>query len=284
MFSSVELSDHSQLSQLFFRYGQASSDHSFVNAFGWQRVFCMQKALLPGGVCLRFVHEGYGLLMLYPVGPEPQRAYQALCRELEPGEYDFLCLGSQELPPNTLRVEPVRDLWDYLHRASDLVDYPGKELRTQRQQAQAFWREYPGARLELCDFWGEELPGAVSDLWDPAAPATAKETSFLKTVLPHARVLGLLGANLWVGEQCVGFTLASWLKPEVLNVHVEKANVAYKGVYAALRQGFLRELMARQAVAWVNREEDMGLLPLREAKLRLRPCHFVEKSRVTVGI
>ena len=137
MFSPVELADHPQLSELFYRYGQASSDHSFVNAFGWQEAFGTQKALLPGGVCLRFEHPGYGPMMLYPVGPDPHGAYRALCGALPKGEYGFLCLSSQELPFNTVSVEPVRDLWDYFHRVQELREYPGKELRTQRQQAQA---------------------------------------------------------------------------------------------------------------------------------------------------
>ena len=61
-------------------------------------------------------------------------------------------------------------------------------------------------------------------------------------------------------------------------IHIEKANQNIKGLYQYINQQFL--LNEFPNVKYVNREEDLGLDGLREAKLSYHPCKFIEKYSI----
>ena len=58
-------------------------------------------------------------------------------------------------------------------------------------------------------------------------------------------------------------------------IHIEKANPNVRGLYQAINNEFIRHSFAD--TEFVNREEDMGILGLRQAKESYHPDHFAEK-------
>lgn len=58
-------------------------------------------------------------------------------------------------------------------------------------------------------------------------------------------------------------------------MHVEKANPEIRGLYTAINKLFLENEFPD--VEFVNREEDLGLEGLRQAKLSYKPIKLVEK-------
>ena len=57
--------------------------------------------------------------------------------------------------------------------------------------------------------------------------------------------------------------------------HFEKANSAFRGLYQLVCREFC--LTLPEEVIYVNREEDMGLPNLRQAKEALKPDHMAER-------
>ena len=64
------------------------------------------------------------------------------------------------------------------------------------------------------------------------------------------------------------------------HIFFEKANPNIRGLYQAINRDFLMHEFA--ATEFVNREEDMGLPGLRQAKMEYNPDHFAEKYDVVV--
>jgi len=74
------------------------------------------------------------------------------------------------------------------------------------------------------------------------------------------------------------FTLGELLNDETMVIHIEKANVAFHGLYQVINQQFLKNEWDK--IRYVNREQDMGVPGLRMAKESYYTDHMVEKFNV----
>lgn len=89
-----------------------------------------------------------------------------------------------------------------------------------------------------------------------------------------------LGGMLKVDGSIVAYTIAEELDSENLDVRFEKAIPEYAGSYQAINYMFLKE--QGSGYTWANREEDMGELGLREAKLSYNPAFMLEKFQMEI--
>jgi len=78
------------------------------------------------------------------------------------------------------------------------------------------------------------------------------------------------------------FSIGSLLNKEtqapIALIHFEKANPEISGIYPAINQLFLAN--AWKDTLYVNRENDMGLPGLRQAKKRYHPVRMIKKYTV----
>ena len=80
------------------------------------------------------------------------------------------------------------------------------------------------------------------------------------------------------GETVLAFTLGSPLSPDTFDIHFEKARPEAEAAYTVINCEFARYLRAKYpTLAYLNREDDLGLEGLRKAKLSYYPHHLVEK-------
>ena len=78
--------------------------------------------------------------------------------------------------------------------------------------------------------------------------------------------------------QILAFTMGSRLDTNLFDVHFEKAREDVDGAYAAINQAFARYLRDKYPqVRYLNREDDLGLEGLRQAKLSYCPAILLEK-------
>ena len=103
--------------------------------------------------------------------------------------------------------------------------------------------------------------------------------SAIKKALENFDALGMEGLLLMDGDTPIAMTMGSPLTEDSFDIHFEKALDIADGAYAAINQGFARHLREKHPhIAFLNREEDMGLEGLRKAKLSYLPHHMAEKS------
>ena len=104
------------------------------------------------------------------------------------------------------------------------------------------------------------------------------ERAAIDKAFRHYSALGMEGLALSDGQNIIGMTMGSRLTHDTFDVQFEKALDAYDGAYPAVNWHFARYLREKYPdLQWLNREDDMGLEGLRQAKLSYYPDRLVEK-------
>ncbi len=268
-----------------------SSDFSFVNLFIWRHAAQTQYTV-DSGFFIPYCNYKGDRFFLTPVGG-PLEYFAALCAKLNayarsrghafkmrtvPKEYVCRLLKDA---PGRYKIMPDRNNWDYLYRTRDLLLLKGRKYQQKRNQINKFQKLFRYQYQPLLPPLSEAQITACLDLFDRWAeekkhlPTLAAEKVALQEALAHMEALGLKGGALIVEGKLEAFSIGSLLHKEIALIHFEKANPELPGIYPVMNRLFLAH--AWKDTVYVNRENDMGLPGLRQAKRRYHPLRMVKK-------
>ena len=187
----------------------------------------------------------------------------------------------RELCPSCYRYERDRDNFEYIYKTSDLIDLPGKSLRQKKNHVNAFRRDYVG--YEYVDLGPEHKEEclAVADEWLDEHQTTedmAAERVGIERVFDNWEALGVKGGAIRIYGKIIAFSIGEYIHPKLAVIHFEKANPNVRGSFQIINQEFVSHAWAD--TEFINREEDMGIDGLRQAKESYHPDHFAEKYDV----
>ena len=97
-----------------------------------------------------------------------------------------------------------------------------------------------------------------------------------KLMLEHFDELQLRGGAIKVNGKIIAFTIGERLTNDTFVVHVEKAFADINGSYTIINREFIKHEASE--FKYINREEDMGLDSLRQAKLSYQPEILLEEG------
>ena len=289
--------------------GCAGSDASFANLFLLRRKYGTLAALRGGFLFRLYRGKGSRRGYAFPLGPgDPGPALDAVRADAEesgrPLEFCLVDGARAEILKakfgDAVRFEENRGDADYLYRASDLAELPGRTYMRKRNRIAKFERTFGSVELrplsaatagdarEIARRWLEEAEAAGGAPDEDAraegsedAESRAAESGAIAEALERFGEIGLRGAVLYAGGAPAAMTMASEIAPGVWDVHFEKAvgEFAANGAYAAVNRLFAAGLPGARLV---NREEDLGIEGLRRAKLSYRPAFLLDKCRAVV--
>ncbi len=293
-FKPLELGDGEIIRQVLWQYQPETSELTFTNQFIWRRHYGLSWCL-KGDRLLFLSQPPQGEPFAWPpIGPPPRleatRQLLAWLRE-ELGqktprlERADARLAAEVSGAPDLRVEPVRDHFDYLYATADLIALAGRKFHDKRNHLNAFRQAHRftyeslterhlEACLELADHWCQ-IKRCAEDI------SRLDEWEAVREALRQAAPLQLSGGVLLIEGRVVAFSLGELLNRETAVIHIEKADPQLRGAYVAINQQFLEHAWA--AVPYVNREQDLGEPGLRAAKLSYNPLRLVEKFRLTLA-
>jgi len=179
-----------------------------------------------------------------------------------------------------IQVYEEEDWSDYLYRASDLIDLPGRKYHGQKNHINYFKRTHE-------DFYFEEIAktniNEVIDFYNIYGLKSVKDSEIFleehyKTydVLENYSDYGLLGGLLRVNGSVEAFSIGE-LNNDVLFIHIEKANQQLRGAYQVISNEFARHYASNEGTEFINREEDVGDEGLRISKKSYHPCEIIKK-------
>lgn len=263
-------------------------DTSIINLCCWQHLYQGSIAKYKDNIILRFNHAGqrsYSLRFL----PEE------LMELLDVVEQDAAATGdplrifgiNEDILHYYLDTDPTlqtsysEDYSDYVYDRQALATLTGHKLQSKRNFLNRFRRNYPcyiykpldesdmQACLDLDKSWinkGLDLGHTDDEI---------NERKTIKYVFDHWRELQAVGGTIYVNGQLAAFTYGAPINSDTFDVCVEKADTAFEGAYAAINNEFVNHLPPQYL--WINREEDLGIPGLRQAKTTYHPAVKLRK-------
>jgi len=175
-----------------------------------------------------------------------------------------------------------RGEYDYIYEKEKLISLSGKKMQKRRNHFNAFLKLYDGRytykRLEREDY--NQVVELMS-LWEnnkDEAESIRQEHEGILFLLDHMDQLDYKGGCIYIDGKLEAFAIASELNHKTIQIHVEKANTEFRGLFVAISKFFLENEF--EDCLYVNREDDMELESLRYSKTQLRPLKLLEKSFV----
>lgn len=266
--------------------GMLSCEYAFGNLLAWgerYQLACQEldQRLWVYGASSDFLYFPLGApvspQLLYAASQDLQK--QGFSGKLAVIPIDYYDRHREELDAwFTWQSSP--DYFEYVHRTDVLADLPGKKLSPKRNLINQFEREYPDwtsrelnpaadkdAVLNIADVWAGHMEMDETEHIDDDLQALAAAFDFWPEV-------GFQGTVLEVQGSIVAFAIYSMMTTTMADVHFEKALRSHKGCAQMINRETARQL--RGKAEWINREQDLGVPGLRQAKQSYEPAHMIE--------
>lgn len=177
-------------------------------------------------------------------------------------------------------VEEDRDNADYLYDRQSLIDLSGQVLHKKMAHVNRFMKDHPERILLPTHIAPERDMITVLDAWAEGKSAV-EDYDATRFAIEHRETLSLTGYILYSQDTPIAFTLGEYASDDTFIVHIEKALTQYKGVYQYINRAAVSLL--REHITTINREQDLGIPGLRQAKMTYQPKGFLMKYRVTLA-
>lgn len=294
-FHRVNIDDRLEYNKILMAEPARGCEYSFANLCLWGR----QQIAYLHGCAVFFSHYNGRSLYPFPIGPgDKKAAIEALMADAEergiPCRIACICEHDREeleaMFPGVFTVRPIRDTADYVYDVNDLADLKGRKFQRKRNHFNRFRLNHPDYTIEPITAGNlEETREMVEDWFDAKAVSNPDGDYLLERIALERAFckyseLGLEGILLREDGRILAMTMGSFLSPDTVDVHFEKAREDVDGAYAAINSEFARYLRSKyECLRFLDREDDMGLEGLRRAKLSYNPHHMVDKYWACLG-
>ena len=262
-FKTVTLCDKPWVDEIVFAENSPSADYNFGNIYIWDKRYRQLIARCGDRMLTKLRYEGQPAFV-FPIGTGPLRpAIEALRAFAAERGYPLILRGItpvhraqlEEAYPGKFRYAAEENNWDYLYLAEKLSTYSGKALHGKKNHCNRFEAEND---------------------WE-FKPLSYEHDAIVRSFAAY-EWLGLEGGVLFANGKIVGFSLGEMCSADTFDVHFEKAQIDLNGAYPMVCRELTRMLMAKHpGLVYINREDDMGLEPLRQSKQSYKPVGMVEK-------
>ncbi len=292
-FNPIELSDKQLVNKYTRRNGSRICDLAFANLFVWQNRYktslCEYRDFL-------FIRELIHSMICYmlPLGDgdlaSAIRLIEADAKSVgQPYKIHLMSRGMAErlssAAPGKFEITPCRDLADYIHCASDLINLSGKKYHSKRNFITRFKSEYRGryqyediSAANMCDIFEFEKKWCRKNKCCSSV-SLMEEASAIRFMLNNFETLDAKGGLLRVDGNVIAFTAGSELCCDTFDVSLEKADYDIVGSYQMINQAFAEHQLGKYT--YINREDDMGIEGLRKAKSSYNPVCLEMKYAAT---
>ena len=274
-FHQLTLSDREAMQAVTLPSGRRNCNYTFANLVGWQFWYDTEVCVLENAVVLRYTLDGQRAYMVCTSEALSSELIEAL---FDDSNGDLTLMGLEDSQVAQLQtshlfsVEPDRDQYDYIYRRTDLATLHGKHLDAKRNHINRFRAEHPDFEYRPLTPESFDECRRLTEIWqeDKAASDTIDaEHRVMETIFSNWNALGMTGGSIFVDGRMVAFTYGSAVTTDTLDVCVEKADRHVEGAFAIINQQFAEHLP--EQYIYLNREEDMGIPGLRQAKLSYHP-------------
>jgi len=183
--------------------------------------------------------------------------------------------------PGVFEYKKDRAWFEYIYSSEDLINLAGKKFQPKRNHINKFKREYEWEYIPITE---EIIPECI-DLykrWCIENGGCRGEQDYfdefraMQTAFENFAELGLIGGALRIDGEILAYSYGQPLGADTFGVHAEKSLYEIDGGFTMINREFAEHNCLQYK--YINREEDLGLEPLRKAKLSYHPVILLEKG------
>jgi len=293
-FQPVTIDDRETIQSYFNKVDFGNCDFSFSNIFSWKHYYDTTFAVEDGFLYIRFQPANEWAGYLFPVGEGNLKAAIERMKQDADERGTELCLYAitqkmfdllEDVMPGQFIYEKGRNWYEYIYFSEDLISLSGKKYQAKRNHINKFKRTYeweylPITReiipdcLVLYDRWCAENGGCNSE------QSLIEEHIATKNAFHDFEKLGLIGGALRINGEILAYSYGQPLTKNVFGVHAEKCLYEIDGGFTMINREFAEHNCADYT--YINREEDLGIDSLRQAKMSYHPAFLLDKGWVNL--
>ena len=292
-FNPITVDDKKTITSFTLSSPLRNCDLAFSNMCSWRFLYQSEFAVYKNFLLIRFrIEDKNRIAYMRPIGNGDfkdallqleedswQHGHPLLMLGVTPVSKDLL----EEAFPGEFTYIPERDYFDYIYLREDLATLKGKKFQAKRNHVNKFKKQYV---YEYVPLTPELIPECLeleakwykANRTDADQAELREERHSMIFALQHFKELDLMGGAIRIDNQLVAFTFGSPINQDTFGVHVEKADTHYDGAYSIINQEFASRIP--EQYLYINREEDLGIPGLRQAKLSYNPTILLPKAAV----
>ncbi|MGD0782490.1 MAG: phosphatidylglycerol lysyltransferase domain-containing protein, partial [Candidatus Aminicenantales bacterium] len=266
-FKELDLADRNELLPYFERWPLEISESTFGNHFIWRRFDHPRFTLIRGNLCFCFTPPDEPAYFLQPLGDREIPETIETCLSVAP-RLSRIPRSFAERFCEGFHCAPDEDDFDYVYRASDLIELKGKKYDGKRNRIRKFERSQPWeyvrlgpADLPSCRTLFEEW---LADKGEPGGEIDAQKDAIQEALL-HFKELSMTGGAIVAEGRIAAFSIGERLNADTAVVHIEIVSPRHEGLAQLMNREFVRHEWAD--CLYINREQDLGVPGLRQAKM-----------------
>lgn len=286
-FHPISLEDYDVVWRYMSKYGEGSCQHSFVTMFSLYEKYgdaiCERNGFL---YVLRehLCHDGIRVYLAPMGGGDRRKAFEMILEDAHSHdakvEFQTLtetaCVFLEQQFPGRFQITACRDYAEYIYSTERIAAFSGAKLRKKRQQIHKFYREY-GDRVSVTRIKKEDFPEilAFEEKWlqqnmeDHDRVALEREARAIKLQLEHFDALHISGIVVRIDQGVRGYGYGAPISDTYYDALIEKGDRDIPNIYRVLRQESVKQCAL--SYTYVNQEEDVGVMGLRQVKLSYEP-------------
>ncbi|NLB32726.1 MAG: DUF2156 domain-containing protein [Tissierellia bacterium] len=294
-FKSLTLEDKEIIEKYIDKSKLDSYEYLFSSLYMWRKLNNIKYAVIDDVLIIEKNEEGKGTFYAQFFGYKKDNLTsiidELIKRNLEFTDRDYLFgdVGDEfvdDLKKYTdFSIDIVEDIDDseYIYNTQDLIELKGKKYHSKKNHVNSFLKTYS---YDIKTINNENVKSDCMDLlhkWHEEVAVTVDkemlmEIDAIKDLFRELHFFDLNSIAIYVDGDLAGFAVGEKVNDRMALIHVERGEIAYKGIYAFLNKQFLVESF--QDTEFVNRQEDTGNEGLRKAKKSYHPEKMIKKYLV----
>lgn len=282
-FKPISLSDKPIFDDYFNKTNFNNAEKNFSNLFMWRKTYEYEYEIINDCLCIKGkLRDSKKPFCHFPYGGCDIKDSLSLIKEVFKKEGDTLIIKPL-LPEMKKCLEKTledftliedRDSFDYIYKSNKLITLSGSKLRNKRRWLKKFRENYDytyeeinsNNLIEAKEFTINTIKNSNND---------TDEIIAMEEMFDNLFELGIKGCIIRIDGKIVGVSTGEELTKDTVVIHCERADTNFEGIYNCINQEFCEKQWSNYE--FINREEDLGIEGLRQAKLTYRPDLLLSK-------
>lgn len=285
-FNKINLSDMETLRKHTMLAHTRNCEYAMVNIFFWNDTDKLMFAVIDDVLVYRLIDDENAYYSIVEFIEEPAKLVMKLeqdaadngCRMVLTNMSENMVLRLEREMVGQLRYWYDREYSDYIYEVDDLIRLSGSKYHGKKNHLNKFlntyaflYEEITNDNIEECrrmkEEWAVRKGGDIEEY--------REELDIIDNVLDNYDKFNLIGGLIRIDGKVSAFTIGEAISEDTFVTHFEKADEDIPGLYQAINQQFAANSIS--GFKYVNREDDIGLEGIRQAKLSYRPVMMFDK-------